>query len=305
MKLGGNAAAGLGLGVRVGSSAASAAKYTTKLAFEYKSSLANKVAVDQRLSPRDPLAVVDLSSAESLALAEEATANEVEADDVKPKSLSAPTPTKAAQTLEPEAKPTALKPVVLDSSPTPPLSAFLGGAPKKPLGKPSKLGAVATGADFSKIEIQAKEEKELEENLKTKAKEEEEIVVKKTPIASETRRPSVSGKQQKPAPVPLTKEQEAAMGRLGMGMKKMNLQAGASDSTLSAPPPSLDPTKSISSDHYFKQETDEERLATQEKLRQTRGQTSISSSDFFAHPEDHEDVDHGYNPSGILRNVRR
>lgn len=306
MKLGGNAAAGLALGVKVGTSGGISSKYTSRAAVDYKNALANKVKIDQQLSPDDAFATVEITNEafKSLEQQSEAIAEERKVVEAKLISLSLSSE-KAFEGLDEVDKfedaeeaaksiPVA-KPIFLDSS-----SSTQKPPPMKPAGKVSKLGAVrSTGIDFNKIELQLKEEKEQQEEIalvqqqQQKKKEEEEKMAQKKAITEPNRPSSANHLQKGPqAPPPLTKDQEAAMGRLGMGMKKMNLQQlqqqpqpqQISSSNL-ASQPVLPPqaTKSISSEQYFKQDgkSEEEKKMMEEQLLKVRGQKSISSSDFF------------------------
>lgn len=252
MKLGGNAAAALGLNCKIGSSAASGEKYSTRAALDYKQRLANRVKADKAANPMD--AFVDV-------------APEVFAKAEVERPVVAPV--------------VAAKPVFAKPSPTPALSVG-----KKPLGK--KLGAVKSVAvDFDQLENQAKEEEPVTafvDALPPQPNEFESIADR--PVQAQPQVPRVQPEPVKAKAPTMTKDQEAAMGRLGMGMKKLSLQQKQS----AQQKPAADAPKSISSEKMFKQTSEEERAVIQEKLRNARGQSSISSNDFFAKPGE-EDSD--------------
>lgn len=270
MKLGGNSAAGVGLGCRVGSSSASEAKYTSRAAIDYKNKLVSRIKADKASSPTDPFN---------------------EASVVEDLSEKAPEPFKASPVLP--QKPTT-ETVVGASKPL-----NLGGSSKKPtLGK--KLGAVkAVAVDFNEIEAQVFAPSAAEETTTSfeveKFVDAEPIQAAPVPVKQQ---PQQQQRQQQPVEKKLSKEQEAAMGRLGMGMKKLSLQqkqaeqkaaATATASAAKVPVTTNNPNnahKSISSDQIFKKNDEEKDAIVREKLRSVQGQSSISSSDFFGSPKD-------------------
>lgn len=272
MKLGGNAAAGLGLGCKIGASSASTGKYTTRLATEYKNRLQSRSKADKVASPADPFVV-------NAAAPNEEPKGDVFADAL---DASAPQPAAGAKPAAPlSSKPAA----ALFSKPA---AAAPGASLKKPLGK--KLGAVrAAAVDFDQIETQAAEEQPAEEQPAEDTFAFVDAAPERKPsFGSDSPNPGPSlGAPMATAPAAapkkapaMTKDQEAAMGRLGMGMKKLSLQA---KKAAEAPPAE---TKSVSSEHFFKRENEEEKQQAQERLRDVRSKTAISSSDFFNKPAD-------------------
>lgn len=264
MKLGGNAAAGMALNCKVGASTATVSKYSSRAASDYKAKLMNRAKADKAASPLDPFA----AAAVVASLVKEG--NDAD-EDVFVEAQEDPKP----------------KPVVFNPSPMP-------GAPmafKKPAGKLSKLGAVKSiDVDFDQIESKAWEDQVIEKEAPR---------VTQAPISAPVVAPVVVAPVPKYAAAPtpiqpkqpaIPKEQEAAIGRLGMGMKKLTLQQQQANAAKSVEPA----TKSVSSEKFFKQPNEEENFATQEKLKSVRGQTAISSSDFFNDKKDPDDADDEY-----------
>ena len=207
-------------------------------------------------------------------------------------------------------------------------AAFAG---KKPQGKISKLGAVKKGGNFDQLSAQAKLQQEDKERVKTecfRSPESQQPIfgepVKKNSHSTGTfiTETFTAPAQAKPS---MSKEQQAAMERLGMGMKKMNLtqqqqqqqqqhnktfakeaNCVASQTKYSAQVLSEsskktnagDGVKSMSSDQFFQRSGgQEEQEINQERLRNVQGKTSVSSSQFFGTGLDDEGEDY-YQQSG-------
>ncbi|PJF19355.1 hypothetical protein PSACC_00878 [Paramicrosporidium saccamoebae] len=287
MKLGGNSAAGAALGARVGMTPASAAKYDSRAARDYKKRLSEKVQTDVRRNPENPFAE------DSQLAAEDEADKFVDAKSVESLSdLTESTNGKKTLVTEEDGGFRHQSPV---SSPS-----ITGLPPRKPVIKTGKLGAVKTNVSFDQLEAKAREEQKAKEVVAPK----EEPVKSAAPIA-----PSAAKKAPPQAPQ-VSKEQQAAMERLGMGMRKMNLsQAPQAKETTYTPSPSASTQKkvtglkSMSSDQYFKGDNHEENYANQERLRNIQGATSVSSGQFF-NPDDEEPYEGGGGAAGILSRIK-
>jgi hypothetical protein len=275
-------------------SPASAAKYDSRAARDYKKRLSEKVQTDVRRNPENPFA-------ENSQLAAEDEADKfVDARSVD--SLSDLTEsTNGRRTLMAE-EDGALRRQSPVSSPS------VTGMPlRKPAIKTGKLGAVKTNVSFDQLEAKAREEQKVKEAMGPK----EGMVLKDEP-AKTVAAPTVPVAEKKaPSQAPqVSKEQQAAMERLGMGMRKMNLSQAPSAKEATYTPSSSSNTqkkvtglKSMSSDQYFKGDNHEENYANQERLRNIQGATSVSSGQFF-NPDDEEPYEGGGGAAGILSRLK-
>jgi len=272
MKLGGNAAAGLGLNCKVGACPATLSKYQSRAALDYKARLQAKIRADKIGNAADPFSVVvALAAAEEVFV--DASASPAAEKPSEKQTQNSSTFSSAPSFNAPPARKSALGAV-----------------------KTSKLGAVKSVAlDFDQIE-NVWDDQPQSSFASDPFEQQPSFAVKPAPAIASSPLPSTATITTQPTkpnaakkPAPMSKEQEAAVGRLGMGMKKLTLQqAKLSESAQAAEAP-----KSVSSEKFFKQPNAEEDAAVQEKLRNIRGHNSISSSDFFksAGPEDPEDTD--------------
>jgi len=267
MKLGGNGAAAAALNVPVGRVPASASKYESRAAIDYKRQLSMRVKQDQHLSS-DPFAEAPSSgnSSELISLEEkESVALPME------KSI-----------WDDHAKPVAFVPVPSSQ------------ASKKPIVKGGKLGAVKSSAiSFDQLEAQS-----LEESFPEPETVASQPSFEPTPNISPTDG-SVPLKAQAPRKAePPSREQQMAMDRLGMGVKKLNLAApppAAAPSTekrfiskaLTEEPKGSKTVKSVSSDQYFGR-GQEDTYAQEQRMRSIQGATSVSSTQFFGQDESEE-----------------
>lgn len=230
-------------------------------------------------------------------------------------------------------------------------AAGTGSAGKKVPLKLSKLGAVKKEGNFDEIAAQANREPEPAAQLSrissmsppaaqpkialdapssgpSKASEPpgQQFMARSAPVAAGPSQPKPGG----PAPVSL--EQQAAMERLGIGMRKLN-QSQTTHAAGRPPAPAetsqtakysskamseasketkvVTGLKSMSSDQYFKQGTEEQDLNS-ERLRSIQGKTSVSSGQFFknrtADEGSDDDEEEFYEPagaSGILSRIQR
>jgi hypothetical protein len=310
MKQGGNAAASVGLGVKVGSSSSSSQKYTTRAAMEYKSKLANLVKMDQAQSPEDAFVKQDPNYNPNDA-APHVNPPQVHDKDTWFDFQNASKSSESKGNESPSPAVSNTQPIIADQKST------INTTTKKSLGKLSKLGAVkAVDLDFDKIQMNAKsdvvntEEGDPFSVVKDSSSFEPVNVEKAITVEEKKLKPAKAVPRESKPKSTMTKDQEAAVSRLGMGMKKLNIkqnQPTASSSSTTRPPSIASDvdsnSKSISSDQYFKQDNPDERNAIQEKLRQTNGKTSISSSDFFKDQQDDEDPEEYYeaaSPSMLL-----
>lgn len=264
MKLGGNAAAGMALNCKVGASTATVSKYSSRAASDYKAKLMNRAKADKAASPLDPFAAAPVVAS----LVKEG--NDAD-DDVFEEAQEDPRP-----------KPVVFNPSPMAAGPVGPM-AF-----KKPAGKLSKLGAVKSiDVDFDQIESKAWEGQVSEKGASVPPASAPISAPVVTPVVAPVPKYAAAPSPVQPKQPAIPKEQEAAIGRLGMGMKKLTLQQQQANAAKSAEPA----TKSVSSEKFFKQPNEEENFATQEKLKSVRGQTAISSSDFFNDKKDPDDAD--------------
>ena len=252
MKAGGNAAAGLALNCKVGYTAATLAKYQSRAALDYKSRLQARTKADKAAHPTNPFAVFtphedEVSSGPVL----------TQASSAQVKNVAAP---------------------VAPSFNAPPMR-------KAAIGKATKLGAVkVVDVDFDQMDSHVWDDQPsfIPEDVTPVESTPPQIEkIQSQPIPSSSPMQASSAPVKKPPT--MSKAQEAAVGRLGMGMKKLSLAQAQQAAPNEAP-------KSVSSEKFFKQSNPEEEVAVQEKLRDVRGQTSISSSDFFTNPDD-DDAD--------------
>lgn len=229
------------------------------------------------------------------------------------------------------------------------LTTSAGGAGRKAPLKLSKLGAVKKEGNFDEMTAQAKQEHGLAQFSKlspmspptTQPKVALEAPSSGASTASTssnqdftTRAIPARQQQQKPSGLtPVPQEQQVAMERLGIGMRKVNLgpptqpsvksftSSGAAQSTTKYSSNAMSETdkerkivtgvKSMSSDQYFKQGSEEQDLNS-ERLRNIHGKTSVSSGQFFknraADEADDNDDEEFYEPagaSGILSKVQK
>lgn len=213
--------------------------------------------------------------------------------------------------------------------------------------KLSKLGAVKKEGNFDEMAAQAKQEHDFTQRSKlpsmspptTQPKVALEAPSSGVSTASNssnqdsTTRTAPAGQQQ-PKPnglAPVSQEQQAAMERLGIGMRKVNLgqptQPSVKSSASSGGPQStkyssnamseaekerrvVTGLKSMSSDQYFRQGSEEQDLNS-ERLRNIQGKTSVSSGQFFKNratdQTDDNDEEEFYEPagaSGILSKIQ-
>lgn len=264
MKLGGNAAAATALGVRVGMVPASAAKYDSRAAKEYKKRLAELVQSDTRRHPEDPFiettevegdTFADAKSVESLVDLgrDEGVTQKLYPEDDRSTMLRAQSPV---------AMPTVT-------------SGHQGS--KKPPGKMGKLGAIKSNVSFDQLEAKTKEEQKKSELSSPPS-----IPVKADHDAVRPTRTSTTETFKKPQQPQISKDQQAAMERLGMGVRKLNMSSpGVTQNSASS-----EVVKSMSSDQYFKTESQEEKMVNQERLKNIQGATSVSSNQFFNQEEE-------------------
>jgi len=213
---------------------------------------------------------------------------------------------------------------------TPAKAPFAGAAfaGKKPLGKISKLGAVKKGGNFDQLSTQVKLQQEEKERAKAEPCRSsgpqqptlDELAKKEL---QSSRKPSTEPTVSAHTTPSMSKEQQAAMERLGMGMRKMNLtrqqqqqqhrassvkkvnyimpQTKYSANVLCESDKRTGAgsgVKSMSSDQFFQRGGgQEEQDINQERLRNVQGKTSVSSSQFFSNGADEEEEDY-YQPSG-------
>lgn len=256
MKAGGNSAAGLALNCKVGSSAATLAKYQSRAALDYKAKLQARSKADKAAHPTDPFVAFTPSQDEEIVIPA-ISFQQAAAPTKTPQTSSAP------------------------SFNAPPQR-------KAGLGKATKLGAVkAIDVDFDQMDSHVWDD---QSSAQTTSTVEPAAIAIAAPVPVENKavetKPEPAPIQAAPAPAKkaptMSKAQEAAVGRLGMGMKKLSLAQAQQNAPAEAP-------KSVSSEQFFKQSNPEEEVAVQEKLRNIRGQSSISSSDFFANPDEQSD----------------
>lgn len=247
MKLGGNGKASKALNIPTGKGGmATPAKYSSKLAIEYKSRLLERVKNDEKNQPDDPFLI-----------SKEEGYHETFQD---PLNLEETMHDKQASTI----------PGFQYDNP------WSSGASSSsnPLATNSRrLGAIkATNIDFEELEKQQKQE----------TKETKEIITAPALIPKKIEK-SITEKPSSPipsSPNTLSKEQEATMDRLGMGLKKKMAIKQAENTTLQS-----DKVKSVSSDKYFKrdqvEENPEENHLHEERLYNIQGMTGVSSDQYF------------------------
>ena len=294
MKFGGNAAASTALQVPIGGSSATASKYSSKVAVEYKNRLAQKAKLDQKRSPANPFVdPVKEEEGENLLLSD----NDAAEDEPMADAISDDEPVIIPVAPPKSSLGLAQAPISTAAAATSNAKKVAGG------GKLSKFGAVkSSNLNFDQLEARAKEEQALHESLgiSFKTPQAEKIESRKPSISSNSNNSSVSKAAAVKAPKPpLTKDQEAALGRLGMGMKRVGPTTANVPDPLTPPAP----LKSVSSDRYFRSASaDEDDLAQQkERLHQLKGATSVSSSHFFAdndHPGDEDSFGGGGGTGG-------
>lgn len=172
---------------------------------------------------------------------------------------------------------------------------------RKPVAKGSKFGAVkASNVNFDQLEARAREEQSFNESLGQP--EPPTGAGAKPEVAKPLRLESPVGHEEPSKPqAPLSKEQEVAIERLGMGMRKMSAGHVKSLSNGSAKQPVKTTSyvdegdaqkrfagaKSVSSDQYFQREdTAEHAYTKQERMRNIQGMNSVSSTQFFGQEEE-------------------